>query len=37
MNDDKISSNQFWGPEGKDYFFTGLGALEANNLLNVCI
>lgn len=27
MDDDKSSSSQYWGPEGKDYFFAGLGAL----------
>lgn len=30
--DDKIFSSHFWGPEGKDYFFTGLGALGAKDI-----
>lgn len=37
MNDDKISSSQFWGPGGNDYFFTGLETSGAKDILNVCI
>lgn len=37
MDDDKISSSQFWGPGGKDYFFIGLGTLGTKDILNVCV
>lgn len=30
--DDKIFCSQFWGPEEKDYFFTGLGAPGAKDI-----
>lgn len=30
--DDKISSSWFWGPEGKDDFFTGLVVLGAKDI-----